>query len=192
MTRAERHNRLTSLSVAVWMLSLLFVQTVVASKLEIGGKDSTTVRDSLRMDTTGSIRPTVSEIDLRMSKSNSLINATSPDGELIQISKSATVERNLTVRVPTHLILQTVEKNQMAIRSLYEKFLRQDHFLRGKITLAIEFDGNGVVRSTGIILNTTRNAQFAAELTHHVRRWIMPKFKMGNRLVRVVHTFVFS
>lgn len=187
------HNRMTLPWWIIWIISLVFAQTLVASTQGDDGKDSTSVRDSLRILTSLRIRPTISDIEIFMPKSNPLRNTASPDGAMIHIVNSTTEKRNTScVSVPAHLILESVEKNKIAIQSLYEKFLRRDRFLKGKITLAIVFDVYGIVRSIEIIQNTTRNTLFAVELSHHVRRWIMPKVNMGNNFASAVHTFVFG
>jgi hypothetical protein len=192
MIRAVLHNQAVQLLVVAGMMTVFFTQTVVADHHGVGDNDSMKVRDSLGRNTSLEIRATISDFEIVMPKSDPLQNTASLDGAMIHIAKLTEERKKTPVTVPAHLILQTVEKNKMAIQSLYEKFLRRDRFLRGKVTLAIAFDVNGIVRSIDIVQNTTKNSLFAAELTHHVRRWIMPKVKVGTNLARAVHTFVFG
>lgn len=189
MKRVAMHHRVKLLLRVTGIVSL-FTQSVIA--FNPGDGDSMNVRDSLGLHTSLGIRATISAFEIVMPKSNPLQNAESLDGTMIRIAKLTAEREKTPVTVPAHLILQTVEKNKTAIQSLYEKFLRRDRSLRGKVTLAIVFDVNGIVRSIEIVQNTTQNSLFASELKHHVRRWIMPKVKAGTNLARAVHTFVFG
>jgi TonB family protein len=72
----------------------------------------------------------------------------------------------------------------------YEKFLKRDPSLKGKITVRFTITAEGTVNNIQILENTTGNTDLEAEIVRKVKMWTFDSVGEGD--VTVTYPFVFS
>ena len=77
-----------------------------------------------------------------------------------------------------------------SIKECYEKELKRDPKLAGKITVGFTIETDGKVSETFIEGNTMGNKTVANCITGRIRTWRFPKPKGGS--VTVAYPFIFS
>ncbi len=87
-------------------------------------------------------------------------------------------------------IWNVVSARQGTIRYVYEKYLKRNPNLRGKITIEFTIAANGFVTDAHIIESTIDNPEFERELLSIVKRLKFEPIPTGN--VTTVFPFVFS
>ncbi|MDZ7331158.1 MAG: TonB family protein [candidate division KSB1 bacterium] len=87
-------------------------------------------------------------------------------------------------------IWNVVNARQGTIRYIYEKYLKRNPNLRGKITIEFTIAANGFVTEAKIIESTIDNPEFEQELLSIIRRLKFEPIPTGN--VTTVFPFVFS
>jgi len=87
-------------------------------------------------------------------------------------------------------INEVVTSHRASIKMSYEKFLKRDPNLKGKITLRITITASGEVSSVLIVVNSTGNKEFADELVRKVKMWQFEPVTDGE--VTVSYPFVFA
>jgi len=138
-------------------------------------------------------KQSISEINITIATVNPLSGIKNVDERLIILPPSTHAKSKKGVAaVASESIDAVMEKYEPAIHLLYQKFAAKNLNLRGKVSVSIEFDGDGVVRTVALLENTTKNQKFAESLSEKIRRWRMPKSKNKNDIITVRHTFVFT
>ncbi len=87
-------------------------------------------------------------------------------------------------------IWSVVSTRQGAIKYLYEKYLKRNPNLRGKVTVEFTIAANGFVTDTRVIESTIDNPEFERELVALVKRLKFDPIPTGN--LTTVFPFVFS
>ncbi|NLL15053.1 MAG: energy transducer TonB [Fibrobacter sp.] len=87
-------------------------------------------------------------------------------------------------------INDVVTSHRASIKMSYEKYLKRDPNLKGKITLRITISASGAVSSVIIAVNTTGNKEFADEVVRKVKMWQFEPVTGGD--VTVSYPFVFT
>jgi len=77
------------------------------------------------------------------------------------------------------------------LRYLYNKALRQQPTLKGKITVQFEISPSGVVTSASLISTTVGYAPLEQAVLDNIRRWKFPAIAESNGSVKVTYPFVF-
>lgn len=83
-----------------------------------------------------------------------------------------------------------VSSHKVSIRMSYEKFLKRDPSLSGKITIKFTIAANGSVVSVTVIENTTGSKELEEELVRKIRLWHFEEIPEGE--VTVTYPFVFT
>jgi len=87
-------------------------------------------------------------------------------------------------------INEVVTSHRASIKMSYDKYLKRDPNLKGKITLRITISASGAVSSVIIVVNTTGNKEFADEVVRKVKMWQFEPVTDGD--VTVSYPFVFT
>ncbi len=87
-------------------------------------------------------------------------------------------------------INEVVTSHRSSIKMSYEKYLKRDPYLKGKITLRITISASGAVSSVIIAVNSTGNREFADEVVRKVKMWQFEQVTDGD--VTVSYPFVFT
>lgn len=87
-------------------------------------------------------------------------------------------------------INEVVTSHRASIKMSYEKYLKRDPNLKGKITLRITISAAGAVSSVIIVVNSTGNKEFADEVVRKVKMWQFEPVTDGD--VTVSYPFVFT
>jgi len=83
-----------------------------------------------------------------------------------------------------------VSTHKTSIRMSYEKYLKRDPSLAGKITIRFTISASGSVTKTEIVENTTGNSDLEEEIIRKIRMWKFEPITDGD--VSVTYPFVFS
>lgn len=83
-----------------------------------------------------------------------------------------------------------VSSHKTSIRMSYEKYLKRDPTLAGKITIRFTIAASGSVTMVTIIENSTGNSDLEDEITRKIRMWRFEPIPEGD--VTVTYPFVFS
>lgn len=83
-----------------------------------------------------------------------------------------------------------VFSHKVSIRMSYEKFLKREPSLNGKITVKFTIAANGSVVSVTVVENTTGNKELEDEIVRKVRLWHFEEIPEGE--VTVTYPFVFA
>ncbi len=89
-------------------------------------------------------------------------------------------------------IMCVVYPNLKPMRYLYNRYLRDGKWFRGKITVKFAINENGDVIFAKIIENTTNNYKFAEEELELIKNWKFQKIYNPNDVTEVVYPFIFS
>lgn len=87
-------------------------------------------------------------------------------------------------------INDVVASHRSSIKMSYEKYLKRDPNLKGKITLRITISASGSVSAVNIVENSTGNNEFADEVIRKVKMWQFEPVTDGD--VTVSYPFVFT
>lgn len=87
-------------------------------------------------------------------------------------------------------INDVVTSHRSSIKMTYEKYLKRDPNLEGKITIRLTIAASGNVISVKVVENTTGNTEFADEIIRKVRMWEFEPVTDGE--VTVSYPFVFT
>lgn len=87
-------------------------------------------------------------------------------------------------------INEVVTSHRASIKMSYDKYLKRDPNLNGKITLRITISASGSVSSVIIVVNSTGNKEFADEVVRKVKMWQFEPVTDGD--VTVSYPFVFT
>jgi TonB family protein len=82
-----------------------------------------------------------------------------------------------------------VASHKVSLRMSYEKFLKRDPNLSGKITVRFTISAAGSVASVSILENTTSNSELEHEIISKIRMWQFETVPEGD--VTVTYPFVF-
>ncbi|MFP4013651.1 MAG: TonB family protein [Chitinispirillaceae bacterium] len=83
-----------------------------------------------------------------------------------------------------------VSSHRASIRMTYQKYLRRDPSLAGKITVRFTITSSGSISVVEILENTTGNDQLEREIVRKIRMWQFDEIPDGD--VSVTYPFVFS
>ncbi len=74
-------------------------------------------------------------------------------------------------------VKQIVTRNMGQMRACYERELKKNASLRGKVVLSWTIGADGVVRRPSVVKNTTRSRALTPCMTRSLKRWRFPKAK---------------
>jgi TonB family protein len=83
-----------------------------------------------------------------------------------------------------------VASHKASIRMTYEKHLKRDPALAGKVTVRFTISATGSVTAVTILENTTNNSDLEQEITRKIRMWRFETVPEGD--VTVTYPFVFT
>jgi TonB family protein len=83
-----------------------------------------------------------------------------------------------------------VVSHKASIRMSYEKYLKRDPSLAGKVTVRFTISASGGVTAVSIVENTTGNSDLEQEITRKIRMWRFDTVPEGD--VTVTYPFVFT
>jgi TonB family protein len=83
-----------------------------------------------------------------------------------------------------------VASHKASIRMSYEKYLKRDPSLAGKVTVRFTISASGGVTAVSIVENTTGNSELEQEITRKIRMWRFDTVPEGD--VTVTYPFVFT
>lgn len=83
-----------------------------------------------------------------------------------------------------------VSSHRSSIRMSYEKFLRRDPSLQGKITVRFTIAASGIITDISIIDNSTMNRELENEIVRKIRMWRFETIPEGD--VTVTYPFIFA
>ncbi len=72
-------------------------------------------------------------------------------------------------------VKQIVTRNMGQMRACYERELKKNASLRGKVVLSWTIGADGVVRRPSVVKNTTRSRALTPCMTRSLKRWRFPK-----------------
>jgi TonB family protein len=104
--------------------------------------------------------------------------------ESIEGAASSNARRNDDV------IGEIVTRNKAGIKLSYDKFLKRDPDLAGKITIRFTISAAGTVTTVAILENTTGNIAFEQELIRKIKLWRFDEVPEGD--VTVTYPFLFN
>jgi TonB family protein len=83
-----------------------------------------------------------------------------------------------------------VSSHKASIRMTYEKYLKRDPALAGKVTVRFTISADGGVKAVTIVENTTNNSEIEQEIIRKIRMWRFETVPEGD--VTVTYPFVFT
>lgn len=89
-------------------------------------------------------------------------------------------------------ILQVVKQQQARLRYVFEKWLKKDPNLSGKLMVRFDIMPDGEVANVSIVSSTTNNSRFDGAITRYIKRWKFKPIAEGSGSVSIVYPFVFS
>jgi TonB family protein len=118
------------------------------------------------------------------------VNLSKKGDFIIQRPESIEGAASSDARRDNNAINEIVSSHKASIRMTYEKFLKRDPSLSGKVTVRFTITASGSVTNVQIIENTTGNSEFEQEITRKLRMWKFDPIPDGE--VTVSYPFVFS
>lgn len=118
------------------------------------------------------------------------VNLTKKGEFIIQRPESIEGAASSDARRDNNAINEIVSSHKASIRMTYEKFLKRDPSLAGKVTVRFTIISSGSVTNITIIENTTGNAEFEQEIIRKMAFWKFDPIPEGE--VTVSYPFVFS
>lgn len=109
---------------------------------------------------------------------------------IIQKPESIEGAASLNAKRDDASINTVVSSHKTSIRMSYEKHLKRDPSLAGKITVRFTISLSGSVTLVMIVENTTGNIEFEEEIKRKIRMWKFEPVSEGD--VTVTYPFVFS
>jgi len=95
-----------------------------------------------------------------------------------------------TGTIDTNAVASVFRKQQNSLQSCYERGLKRDPKLTGKVKLMITISSEGKVRSVNVGANSLGDATVLSCMKSRVKDWVFPKPEGGQ--VTVAKTFVFT
>lgn len=93
----------------------------------------------------------------------------------------------------TPMALSNVIKPEQArLVYVYEKWLKKDPNLTGKLVIRFTILANGSVSSVDIVSSTTNNPEFDSTICRYIKRWEFSPISENSGSVTVVYPFVFT
>ena len=86
-------------------------------------------------------------------------------------------------------IMKIIRQRTPGLRHVYEKYLKKNSELQGKITLKLTIAADGEISDISIVSSTTQNSEFDAEIQQLVGCWGFRRVKSGNTTVIIPFTF---
>jgi TonB family protein len=108
---------------------------------------------------------------------------------VIQRPESIEGAASSNVKRDNAAINAVVATHKVSLRMSYEKFLKRDPALSGKITARFTIAASGVVSTVTILENTTGNTELEQEIIRKIRMWQFDPISEGD--VNVTYPFVF-
>lgn len=118
------------------------------------------------------------------------VNLSKKGDFIIQRPESIEGAASSDARRDNNAINEIVSSHKSSIRMTYEKFLKRDPTLSGKVTVRFTITASGSVTNIQIIENTTGNSEFEEEILRKLRMWKFDPIPEGE--VTVSYPFVFS
>jgi TonB family protein len=85
--------------------------------------------------------------------------------------------------------MQVVNARTPGLRTIYNKYLKTDPNLKGKVTLKFTIAPSGDSISISIASSTTGNSAFDKDIMNTVKRWKWKKIKSGNTTPTIPFNF---
>jgi TonB family protein len=104
--------------------------------------------------------------------------------ESIEGAASSNAKRDNTA------ITAVVSSHKASLRMSYEKYLKRDPSLSGKVTVRFTISASGAVTAVSILENTTGNTDLEREILRKIRMWQFESIPEGD--VTVTYPFVFT
>jgi hypothetical protein len=133
---------------------------------------------------------TGNQVTLNANEIGSSLRVDRPVGQLVTFEK-ARIDAPASSGVSAAEIASTIQQYEAAIQATYQRFLKDDAGLKGKISVRIRVDHTGRVVSVTVMENTTRSDAFASAVAGKIKAWRFPRMKKNNS-VTVSQSFVFS
>jgi TonB family protein len=118
------------------------------------------------------------------------VNLSKKGDFIIQRPESIEGAASSDARRDNSAINEIVSSHKASIRMTYEKYLKRDPSLAGKVTLRFTITASGSVTNITIIENTTGNTEFEQEIKRKMAFWKFDPIPEGE--VTVSYPFVFS
>lgn len=112
--------------------------------------------------------------------------------ELVKFSSSTIERKNALATVSASDISLAIANYEAVVQLTYQRFLKNDANLKGKIGVRIVFDSTGKVKSVTVTENSTGNNDFAQTLVGKIKAWQFPKYARKAGLVTINQSFVFG
>jgi len=106
-------------------------------------------------------------------------------GETLGVHAEGTEGRSETT------IRETVALYVGGLQYLYNKALRKDPTLRGKVTVTFEIDPSGSVTETVLVSSSIRSRSLVEAILHNIRNWKFPGVSKEYGNVRITYPFAF-
>ncbi len=111
-------------------------------------------------------------------------------GKLTKIATATENELRVKGGLASDIIRQVVNANLASVKYCYEKGLKKNPELRGKVTVEFIIGANGSVASSKILASTMHEAEVEQCIAMVIKRWIFPKPYKGT--VDVKFPFIFA
>lgn len=108
-------------------------------------------------------------------------------GNPFNVSGSGTTHRLRSQAEIDRVIRQHLE----GIRFLYERYLRTNPTLQGRVTLRFTIAADGAVTGCEMVSSTLASAEFQSEIIKRIRLWRFPAIAASSGSVSVVYPFTF-
>lgn len=106
----------------------------------------------------------------------------------VKSAETAQVE-DISMKEAVSIINRTVETYLGGIRYLYNRELRKNAELEGKVTIAISIDPEGAVTSVELVETTMNAPELIDGIIARIKRWTFPK--VAQKTITVKYPFVF-
>ncbi|NUM81249.1 AgmX/PglI C-terminal domain-containing protein [bacterium] len=124
--------------------------------------------------------------------SSNRVELKNSSSELVKLSSSTIERKNSLATVSASDISLAIANYETTVQLTYQRFLKNDPNLKGKIGVRIVFDSTGKVNSVTVIENTTGNIDFAQALAGKIKAWQFPKYARKAGLITINQSFVFG
>jgi TonB family protein len=129
--------------------------------------------------------------DLIASVGNAKTSDLSKKGDfIIQRPESIEGAASSNAKRDPDIINEVVASHKASIKMSYEKFLRRDPNLTGKISVRFTISASGTVSNVKILENTTGNTELEDEIIRKIKMWQFESIPEGD--VTVTYPFVFA
>lgn len=108
---------------------------------------------------------------------------------VIQKPESIEGAASSSAKRDTRAINDVVNSHKAGIRMSYDKYLKRDPNLQGKVTIRFTIAADGSVTTVDVVENTTGNTELEAEIVRKVKMWKFEPVPEGD--ATVTYPFVF-